>query len=332
MVSSAAYVLRSKEEDLYKHLALEEHLLNNLKENQIILYLWQSKNSVIIGKNQNPWIECSIPYVNENHVILGRRISGGGTVFQDLGNLNFSFFSDRKNYNQTHHFQIILSALKTLGISASLDLRHALIVKGKKFSGNAFFYRKDKILHHGTILVRANLAEMRKCLLSTLKGIHSKAIFSVRSDVINLAEIIPTLDCEKVAQAIIDQFVISFSKKPIVITNEVSPDVRGIELLYKKYRSWNWIFGRTPKFDLCLNVQIGKVEKALKIHVVNGLISEIRVTTGELKKLDERMLREILIGSPFKKGAIGLSIRHPRVNSKISKEVYTILSSIKDLA
>ena len=149
-MSLMPYVYFLKHKDLYSHLATEEYLLNQLAYDQIILYLWQTNPCVVIGKNQNPWTECLIPKLQQDGINIGRRLSGGGAVYQDLGNLNFTLLCNRKYFHFVDQINVILSALRTIGIAGDSDKRYALWVKGRKFSGNAFCFKQGKALHHGT--------------------------------------------------------------------------------------------------------------------------------------------------------------------------------------
>src|SRR6056297_3762446 len=139
--------------DPWHNLAFEEYLLNQVEENEVILYLWQNDNTGVIGRNQNAWKECRSELLAEEGGKLARRLSGGGAVYHDLGNLNFTFIMDKDNYNLKKQLKVILEAVRDQGIEAEFSGRNDLVVKSKKFSGNAFYFGSETAYHHGTILV-----------------------------------------------------------------------------------------------------------------------------------------------------------------------------------
>lgn len=142
-----AKVVHSNSYDPWFNLALEEYLLNSISGDEVVFYLWQNQNTVVIGNNQNSWKECRIDELNSNAGKLARRLSGGGAVFHDLGNLTFTFLASNDNFNINKQLHVILNALKDFGIDAEFSGRNDIEVLGKKFSGNAFYYG-DKGNYH----------------------------------------------------------------------------------------------------------------------------------------------------------------------------------------
>ena len=166
--------------DPWLNLSVEEQLLNSVKPGQFILYLWQNHNTVVIGKNQNAWRECKTELLENEGGKLARRLSGGGAVFHDIGNLNFTFVVDRENYDLTKQVSVILNAVNSLGINAEMNGRNDLTVDKRKFSGNAFCFRKHGAYHHGTVLVNADMSKMARYLQVSKEKILSKGIQSVQ--------------------------------------------------------------------------------------------------------------------------------------------------------
>lgn len=155
----------------WDNLALDEYFLDHLSEDDFLLYFYINANAVIIGRNQNPWAECRLKAMEEDGVQLVRRITGGGAVFHDCGNLNFSFIAGEKRYDVERQFDLILRALQKLGIPCEFSGRNDLLSEGRKFSGNAFCTRKNIHQHHGTLLVSADLSRLNN-YLSVLSLIH----------------------------------------------------------------------------------------------------------------------------------------------------------------
>lgn len=160
MIEKISYI-ESREFCPYQNLAVEEYLLFHCDKNECILYLWQNRNSVVIGRNQNIWNECLVSKLEEENGFPVRRLSGGGTVYHDLGNLNFTFLVRKENYDINKQLDVILKAVKKLGIHAEKSGRNDILVHGHKFSGNAFYEQDDYCYHHGTLMVHVDL---KKCL------------------------------------------------------------------------------------------------------------------------------------------------------------------------
>jgi lipoate-protein ligase A len=283
---SETIIYKSNSFDPWYNLAVEELLLDTVGENQYILYLWQNRDTVVIGKNQNPWKECRTRYLEQNGGYLARRLSGGGAVFHDLGNLNFTFLMNRNNYDLGKQAGIILDAVRKLGIPAEMSGRNDLTVAGKKFSGNAFCFRNNNAYHHGTILVASDLERIPKYLQVSEDKIRSKGIESVRSRVVNLKEYAPLLTMDILMDELCREFTKTYGKYPIVFQDTVknvdSLDRLMIQDLYKKYSSWEWRYGDAPAFDLIMDTRFswGGIEVGLELK--KGVITGATVYSDTL--------------------------------------------------
>ena len=182
------YIYSAPTGDGWLNLARDGYFLENNKKGDVILYFYVNKNAVIIGRNQNAWKECSIANMDADGVQLVRRHSGGGAVFHDNGNLNFSFITDEKHYDLNRQMRVILNAVSKLGLKAELSGRNDITVDGKKFSGNAFSLAKGNRSHHGTILVNADLTKLSNYLCVSKEKMRSKGIDSVRARVCNICD------------------------------------------------------------------------------------------------------------------------------------------------
>ena len=196
-------VCRAGGTDPYENLALEEALLNRVGEGELILYLWQNERTVVIGKNQNPWKECRTALLAEEGGHLARRLSGGGAVFHDLGNQNFTFLMPAQDYDLPRQLTVIQRACRSLGIPAERSGRNDLLADGRKFSGNAFYKHNGKAYHHGTLMVDVDLDRVQRYLSPSKAKLAAKGVESVRSRVVNLREFVPTLTVEQLADALI---------------------------------------------------------------------------------------------------------------------------------
>ena len=176
------------------NLAAEQYVFENLPKDRSYFMLWQNDNAVIIGKYQNTLAEINLPYVEQHNIRVVRRLSGGGAVFHDLGNLNYSFISDTgssENLNLRLFCEPVVRALAELGVHAEINGRNDMTVDGKKFSGNAQYLRGGRVLHHGTILYNSDHSVIGEALHVDQSKIAAKGIPSVRSRVTNLLPYFP---------------------------------------------------------------------------------------------------------------------------------------------
>ena len=196
-------VCRARGTDPYENLALEEALLNRVRPGELILYLWQNERTVVIGRNQNPWKECRTALLEQEGGHLARRLSGGGAVFHDLGNLNFTFLMDAEDWDLPRQLTVLERACRSLGIPAQRSGRNDLLADGRKFSGNAFYKHNGRAYHHGTLMVDVDLEMVQRYLSPSRAKLESKGVNSVRSRVVNLREFVPDLTIPQLADALI---------------------------------------------------------------------------------------------------------------------------------
>lgn len=245
--------------DIFHHLAMEEHLLDAV-DTQEVLYLWRSAPAVVIGRNQNPWREVAEFALAEQGVTFARRLSGGGAVYHDLGNLNYTFVRQRDRYDVDSQSAVLVRALASLGITATVGKRHELLVREAKISGTAFRIRRDAAFHHGTLLVNADLGALQRCLEPAEISITTRGVRSVPSPVVNLCELRSDLSCAMLASAIVAAANCELRKPqiPVELPERVA-----------RYRSWEWRFAQTPRF--CVTLEGGAT-----IMVEHGRIAEIQ--------------------------------------------------------
>lgn len=196
-------VVRAKAFYPYRNQAIEKYLLDSCAEGEMTLYLWANDKTVFIGKNQNAYTECRISELRADGGYLARRFTGGGAVYHDKGNLNFTFIVPREDYNISNQFGIMAAALRSFGLHAEVSGRNDVLIDGKKFSGNAFYKSERAGLHHGTILISSDRASIEKYLSVSPVKLLAKGVKSVSGRVCNLAEYAPALDREKMASALV---------------------------------------------------------------------------------------------------------------------------------
>ncbi len=310
--------------DPWYNLAFEEYLLERVGKDEVILYLWQNDNTVVIGRNQNAWKECRCELFEKEGGKLARRLSGGGAVYHDLGNLNFTFLMGKENYNLKKQLKVILEAVRDRGIDAEFSGRNDLIVDNKKFSGNAFYFGNKAAYHHGTILVDTDFSKMVEYLQVSEEKIKSKGIDSVRSRVINLRELESNLTIDDMKRAMAVSFSKIYGGEPEI--EEVNTEkFSGSKDLYNKYSSWEWRYGRTPDFDITFEKRFdwGDIEVGLKAS--QGHIEEAEVYSDAMEADLIEEIAEVLVGIPFKKDKILETI----ASIDVDTEKENILNDIK---
>ena len=240
------YIHFSKSYDGYTNLAADGLFLDTLQKGDIMLYMYVNENAVIIGRNQNAWRECNLMSMERDGVQLVRRHTGGGAVFHDKGNLNFSFIMAEKDYDLQRQFKVVMNAMKKLGLEPELSGRNDILVEGKKFSGNAYALAKGNRAHHGTILVNTDLTRLSNYLNVSKAKLAAKGIESVQSRVCNLADFIPGLEVKRVAELLVESFIEEYGEaREYPMTDTV---LSNIEYRRDQQISWEWRFGKTPEY------------------------------------------------------------------------------------
>lgn len=256
-------ILISPKIDPYENLAIENFLLMHVQENEKILFFYKNQPCVVMGRFQNPWAEINLALAKSRHLKIVRRQSGGGCVYHDLENLNFSFIEGRREFDKKFNNHCITEALKTFNIYSYESNRSDLLVDQngeKKFSGSAFKQKKDRSFHHGTLLINANLDALSGVLRSPLHISGSKSIPSNRSDVINLNKINSSLDQDKLIESILIEFENHLKLNHTLLKyNERFLDQNYLEQIKDKV----WIYGETPKFNLSLGDYMLEVHKGV---------------------------------------------------------------------
>ncbi len=298
--------ITSVSDDPWYNLAFEEYLLGQVQEGEVILYLWQNKDTVVIGRNQNAWKECRCQLLEENAGKLARRLSGGGAVFHDLGNLNFTFLMDRKLYNPPKQLQVILTAVKMMGIEAEFSGRNDLVVGNKKFSGNAFYFTDQTAYHHGTILIDSDFSKLVKYLQVSKEKIQSKGIDSVRSRVVNLKELNTDLTINAMEQALKESFVNNYKASRAEHINNLGSKIvdpsqmKELDELYEKYSSWEWRFGNSPNFDITYEERFEWGGLELCFTLENGIVEEAVIYSDAMESKLLKLLSKEFTGIPFR--------------------------------
>ena len=303
-------LLISESHDPLFNLAVEEAIFNRMSPQQNVLFLWRNADTVVIGRAQNPWKECNTKRMEEDGVTLARRSSGGGAVFQDLGNTCFTFMAGKPSYDKHVSTQIVVDAMTSLGLDVLALGRNDLVVRTaegeKKISGSAYKETADRGFHHGTLMLDIDLTRLANYLNPDPKKLKAKGIESVRARVANLKEFKSDIDHAEVSEAIIAAFFKYYDAhaEAEYISPERLPDLPDFEALYEKQRSWEWNFGKSLAFTHSLDERFvwGGVE--LHFDVEEGIISQAKIFTDSLQPAPLEALQEALIGCRYDAHAV----------------------------
>lgn len=227
----------------YENLALERLLFENIIPGRCVLYLWQNAHTVVIGRNQNALDECDVPALEADGGHLVRRLSGGGAVYHDLGNLNFTFLIPTEDFSVATQNEVVLQAVRALGIPALATGRNDLTVDGQKFSGAAYLHEAEKSYHHGTLMLNADFSALSRYLRPSPLKLKARGVKSVRARVVNLASLVPTLTIDELKAALTQSFGEVYGA-PVQHMAAKDLDAQRWHELSEKFASPAWNLGR----------------------------------------------------------------------------------------
>lgn len=260
------------------NLALEEYVFDSLPRDKSYFILWQNHNTIVVGKNQNAAAEINGQFVRSRGITVVRRLSGGGTVYHDMGNLNFTFITDAgdvEDIDFSQFCQSIVEALASLGVTAEVNGRNDITIDGKKFSGNAQYLREGRVMHHGTLMFRSDLSVLQDALHVDREKLSAKGIASVVSRVTNIGDHLPPeAGIEDLRDALLRHIPCEDDGTPYTLTGE---DVAAIDTIAaSRYATWEWTYGRSQALELTQKRRIegcGTVEVSLNTDggVINAL-------------------------------------------------------------
>lgn len=282
--------------DPYENLATEKYLLDTVPHDTLRLYLWQNDNTVVIGRNQNPWAECNCALLEAEGGFVARRLSGGGAVFHDIGNLNFTFLCSEENYNLSSNLEVIQKACEYAHITAEISGRNDILTQGKKFSGNAFYHARGKAYHHGTLLIASNAEKLKRYLTPKQQKLNAKGIKSVESRVINLSELSPDLTPETMAEYMINALESVYSL-PVHPLGGIEKQATEKDTLL--FASWEYIYGKTPPFSVSLGNRFEWGDLEINLDFSGGKITAVKVFTDSLDFSLAETLEAALLGAAF---------------------------------
>ena len=307
MITSVA-LYEGVSNDPHYNLAVEQYLLESVTD-QCILYLWQNQNTVVIGRNQNPWKECRTTLLAEEGGHLARRLSGGGAVFHDLGNLNFTFLLPQSDYDLTKQLTVIVEAVRSLGINADISGRNDILAEGRKFSGNAFYKNGTQAYHHGTLLVDADMTKLGRYLNPSKAKLQSKGVDSVRSRVVNLKELNPDITMDSLKTALKAAFSQVYGL-PVSTLTEADLDPEKIRELTERNRGWEWNYGQKLPFSFECEARFLWGGLQLQLQIESGVIRSAKAYSDAMDWEHIPVLESVLLGCRFEKTALEEALRN----------------------
>lgn len=286
----------------YFNIAAEEYFLKEFDVDCFML--WRNEPSVIVGKHQNTMAEINQDFIKKNNIPVVRRLSGGGAVFHDLGNLNFTFIKNSENNESQHDFrkftEPILEVLLKLGINAKFEGRNDLTIEGKKFSGNAMVMHKNRVLHHGTLLFSSEMADLSGALNVDPLKFKDKAVKSVKSRVTNISEhLSESISILEFKDMIMDH-IMSSDDKAIAYSLSEKDNEFIQQLADTKYSKWDWNFGKSPGYNIrrIIKTTGGQIEFNIDVQV--GVIRHIKIFGDYFNKYPTSDIEDALTNIPHK--------------------------------
>ena len=275
------FIYNAQGTDPHENLAAEKVLMDAMKPGEAMLYLWQNLNTVVIGKNQNAWLECRTSLLAEEGGKLARRLSGGGAVYHDLGNLNFTFVMCKEDYDLDKQVTVIQKACHLEGIRAEKSGRNDLLADGRKFSGNAFYQDKTHAYHHGTLMVDVDKEKLGRYLSPPKAKLEAKGVASVRSRVVNLTELSPTLTIAGMRSHMIRAFqeVYGLTATEFVLTDAMKEEIQTLKALYS---SWDYLYGAPLSFTFSCEEKFDWGYIGLQLDAKGGTISDVQINTDAM--------------------------------------------------
>ncbi len=292
------YIYNSTCVDPYFNIATEKLLLESVEKNACILYLWQNQNTVVIGRNQNAWVECRTSLLEDEGGKLARRLSGGGAVFHDVGNLNFTFLVRDEDFDVDRQLSVIQAACASFGLTAEKSGRNDLLVQGHKFSGNAFYHSDGHAYHHGTLLIDADMEKLSRYLTPSKAKLEAKGVASVRSRVTNLKALVPELTCDDMRKYMQTAFseVYGHNAEEITLSED---NIKTIKSYAEELGSWQWLYGPRLPFTFSCEERFSWGSISLQLQVESGHIKTAQVYSDAMDWEIADETAKALIGCRF---------------------------------
>ena len=311
----------------YINIAVENYLLSQPSDGDVAMYLWQNSRTVVIGQNQNPYAECNVAQLEQDGGYLMRRRTGGGAVFHDLGNLNFSFVVPYEMYDTVRQFSVLQRAVSSYGLTTEISGRNDVLCQGRKFSGNAFAKGKYQRLHHGTILIRTDVEQLQRYLKVKPAKLQKHGVASVQSRVVNLSELVPEITAQNIVPRLIAAFEQEYGTPLQTLDFDTVAALPDVQKLYSEFASAEWKYGRWQQFEAQQSAQFdwGGVEVAVQVDEAAGIIRSVDIASDSLFPDIIEQAQQLLTGASIHQPP---TINHlPEQNQQMLRDIFSLLYS-----
>ena len=304
--------IQSPSTDPRFNLALEQYIFDQMPRNRSYLMLWRNDQTIVVGKHQDTFAEINADYVRANQIQVVRRLSGGGAVYHDLGNVNFTFIADHtgSDFDFSTFCRPVIWALESLGVPAELNGRNDMTIRGRKFSGNSQYVKEGRVMHHGTLLYDSDLSVVSSALAPSRDKLTSKGLPSVRSRVTNIKPYVndPQMTVEDFWAALRERMFRCFSMRKYQLSPQELEQVE--ELRKRIYSQWEWNYGHSPACSIRKERRVDGCG-TLQIHmdVEKGNITRLAFRGDYFARKDSDALAEYLQGTPLEEGALRQALK-----------------------
>ena len=322
---TALRIFEGKGFDPHENLATEKRLMDITPKGCCVLYLWQNQNTVVIGKNQNAWLECRTSLLEEEGGKLARRLSGGGAVFHDLGNLNFTFIMPKEDYDLDKQVTVIQKACALAGITAEKSGRNDLLADGRKFSGNAFYQNATHAYHHGTLMVDVDKEKLGRYLSPPKAKLEAKGVASVRSRVVNLKELATGLTISLMKQYMAEAFAEVYGAQPTVL-ELTDADLAEITVLKEKYGSWEYLYGTPLPFSFQCESRFDWGHIQLQLEAKNGIVTGAKVYSDSMDWTLPETVERALLGCRFDAAQIQAALKNAILDASVCQDLCQLIA------
>lgn len=318
------FIYNAQGTDPHENLAAEKVLMDALGPGEAMLYLWQNLNTVVIGRNQNAWLECRTSLLSEEGGKLARRLSGGGAVYHDLGNLNFTFLMCKEDYDLETQVSVIQRACALAGIQAEKSGRNDLLADGRKFSGNAFYQDKVHAYHHGTLMVDVDKEKLGRYLSPPKAKLQAKGVASVRSRVVNLKELSPALTIHGMRENMVQAFqdVYGLTAEAFVLDAAMETEIAKLKA---EYGSWEYLYGVPLSFTFSCEEKFDWGYIQLQLDAKSGIVQEVGINTDAMDWTLPESIVKALKGCRFETEAMVYALQQAFLPAEVCEDLCNLI-------